>query len=151
MGRGCNPGNPRNPSNLTIASGEQFAGHPPLLGCSRACSVACARHIVGPCKRPLVCLPTAVGTRSFKNIIYLVDTGAPITELSPHAFDALGVEAVPVAAHTNLNGQRCHVRLCAQNGNHPDIPVLGADYMSTLQLLLLVNYKANTVTLDVVP
>lgn len=104
--------------------------------------------LYGPCKRPLVCLPTALGTTTstFRNIIYLVDSCAPTTELDPYAFGAFGDEAVTFAAHANINGMRCHVRRGAR-----DIPVLGADYMSHCNLSVLVDYKANTVTLDVAP
>ena len=106
--------------------------------------------LYGPCKRPLVALPTAIGKHSFKNVIFLVDTGAPITELSPHAFEALlgGVaESIPTSTAAKLNGQRHQVYLCAPAGNHPDIPVLGADAMAALGLELRVNYVTGAVTL----
>jgi len=100
--------------------------------------------LYGPCKRPLVCLPTALGAGAFKNVIYLVDPGAPTTELSPHVFGALGAGAAPAAALANINGARSHARLNTQD----DTPVLGADYMSNLHLTLHLDYKSNTVTLD---
>ena len=105
--------------------------------------------LYGPCRRPLVCLPTALGAHTYKNIIYLVSTGAPLTELSPHAFEVLGgaAEAAPSAAHASINGQRHQVLLCAPNGNHTGVPVLGADGMAALGLKLHINYKAATVTL----
>lgn len=104
--------------------------------------------LYGPCSRPLVCLPTAIGSRPPKNIIYLVGTGAPITDLSPHAFVALGAtEAVPSAAFATINGVRHQVKLCEPRGNHPDIPVLGADAMTALGLELRINYGTREVAL----
>jgi hypothetical protein len=104
--------------------------------------------LYGPCNRPLLCLPTAIGSRPLKNIIYLVDTGSPITELSPQAFMALGAtQHVPSAAYAHINGVRHQVTLCEPRGNHPDIPVLGADAMVALGLELRINYRTKEVAL----
>ena len=94
----------------------------------------------GPCKRPLLCLPTQLRkSMPCKNVFYLVDTGAPMSELSPTAFSALGSEAVPPRATRGvINGVSCHVQLCAQDGNHPDIPVLGADYLTLMTFVRIV-------------
>lgn len=104
--------------------------------------------LFGPCKRPIVCVPTRLRNKALKNVFYLVDTGAPKTELSPHAFLELGSESTPGAAHAVINGFNCQVRLCDPTGNHPDIPVLGADYMFTAGIILTINYKDQTFTLD---
>lgn len=106
--------------------------------------------LYGPCKRPLVCLPTAIGGRGFKSIIFLVDTGAPITELSPRAIEALlggAAQAIPASTTANLNGHLHQIYLCAPAGNHPDIPVLGGDAMAALGLELRINYVTSKVTL----
>jgi hypothetical protein len=104
--------------------------------------------LYGPCKRPIVCLPTKLRNKPPKNIFYLVDTGAPITELSPRAFMELGSESTPAGARAFINGSKCLVQLCDPTGNHPDIPLLGADYMTQEGIILTVNYKTQTVTLD---
>eukprot|EP00798_Chlamydomonas_sp_ICE-L_P003644 gene3644-13723_t len=105
--------------------------------------------LYGPCKRPLVCLPTQLRWNSpCINVFYLVDTGAPSCELSPAAFSALSADTVPPrATRATINGVHCHVHLCARDGNHPDIPVLGADFLTMMCAVLTVNYKLSTVSL----
>lgn len=106
--------------------------------------------LYGPCFRPMICLPTAVGDLPAKNVIFLVDTGAPITELSPAAFEALGFgDTTPAAAHVSINGQRAKAQLCDPRGNHPDIPVLGADFLARVRARLTVDYDMHTVALVV--
>lgn len=102
--------------------------------------------LFGPCKRPLICLPTKLGKGAWVSIVYLLDTGAPITELSPHAFEALGAESTPTAAIVSINGQRAEARLCVQgpSGNHADIPVLGADFMASVRASVQLDYGAGT-------
>jgi len=104
--------------------------------------------LFGPCKRPLICLPTQLGKGVWVSIMYLLDTGAPITELSPHAFEALGAECTPTAAIVSINGQRAEARLCVQgpSGNHADIPVLGADFMASVRASVQLDYGAGTFT-----
>eukprot|EP00955_Chlamydomonas_euryale_P041876 352149-Chlamydomonas_euryale.AAC.15 len=103
--------------------------------------------LFGPCKRPVVCLPTKL-RRTLINVFYLVDTGAHTTELSPSAFSALGSESIPSAAYAVINGFKNQVRLCSPTGNHPEIPMLGADFMTEAGIVLTVNYKDKTCSLD---
>ena len=108
--------------------------------------------LYGPCQRPLVCLPTQLRPDTpCKNIIFLVDTGAPCSELSPAAFSALlgsDAEPPPRATRGIVNGvHHCELRLCAQDGNHPDIPVIGTDYLSLMGGLLTIDYRLHTVTI----
>lgn len=113
-----------------------------------------------PFSRPLVYLPVSMGQQPYKNIVFLIATGAAVTEISAQAFAALsgGGEggaaaaagtAVPTAAWVNLNGVRLQVRLCDTCGCHPDLPVLGADALAALGAKLHINYRAKGVTLDV--
>eukprot|EP00798_Chlamydomonas_sp_ICE-L_P027831 gene27831-7201_t len=82
------------------------------------------------------------------NVFYLLDTGAHVCELGPTAFSALGAGAVPPRATlATINGVHCHVNLCAHDGNHPDIPVLGADFLTMMSAVLTVDYKLSTVSL----
>lgn len=105
--------------------------------------------LYGPCQLPLVCLPTQLRPNMpCKYVIFLVDTGAPISELSPSAFNALGSDAVPPRATRGIvNGVHCKLQLCAKDGNHPDIPVLGADYLTMMNGVLTINYKLSTVSI----
>jgi hypothetical protein len=107
--------------------------------------------LYGPCLRPLIALPTAIGNRTHKNVVYLVDTGAPITELSPKTFEALCAPeslSIPSAAYASINGTRQQVFLCDPSGNHADLPVLGADTMRAQHMKLCIDYEAGTVTLS---
>jgi hypothetical protein len=104
--------------------------------------------LYGPCKRPVVCLPTRLGDRQLKNVFYLVDTGAPETELSARAFVELGADTPPSAARVVINGCHSFARRCSPDGNHPDIPVLGADFMNQQGLVLTVDYVAQIVSLE---
>ena len=106
-------------------------------------------------RRPIVCLPTKLRNElrselRNKNIFYLVDTVSPITELSPRAFMELGFgsDSPPAGARACINGSECLVQLCDPTGDHPDIPLLGSDYMTQEGIILTVNYKTQTVTLD---
>ena len=108
--------------------------------------------LYGVCQRPLVCLPTQLrpGTPC-KNVIYLVDTGTPTSELSLSAFSALlgpGEAPPPRAARAVINGVHCKVQLCAPGGNHPDVPLLGADYLTLMGGVLQLNYKLSSVSLS---
>jgi len=104
--------------------------------------------LYGPCKRPIVCMPTKIRDKTPVNIFYLVDTSSPITKLSPRAFLELGSESTPVGAQAMINDVKCFVQLCDPAGSYPDIPVLGADYMSHEGILLTIDYNTQTVTLE---
>ncbi len=106
--------------------------------------------LYGLARRSLVSLPTQLRPgMPCVNVFFLVDTGAPITEISPSAFTALGSDAVPPLATCGfVNGVPCQLQLCAQGGNHPDIPLLGADYLARIGAVLTVNYKIDTVTIN---
>jgi hypothetical protein len=87
-----------------------------------------------------------IGKGVWVSIMYLLNTRAPITELSPHALEALGAESTPTAAIVSINGQRAEARLCVQgpSGNHADIPVLGADFMASVRASVQLDYGAGT-------
>ncbi|GIL92452.1 hypothetical protein Vretimale_6436 [Volvox reticuliferus] len=102
----------------------------------------------GPARRPLVCLPVQLHSGKPINVFLLVDTVAPVTQLSPSVFNALGSDSIPSAAIVNLAGFRhTHVLLCDQgeHSNHKDIPILGADFLTENRCLLEVDYLLKTV------
>lgn len=107
--------------------------------------------LYGLYKRPLVCLPTQLREdMPCVSIIFLVDTAAPITQLSPAAFRALGSGDVPPSAARGIvNGVPCQLRLCAQDGScsHPDISVLGVDYLHRMGGLLTIDYNLLSVSI----
>ena len=100
-------------------------------------------------KRPLIWLPVSVGRKPARNVIFIVDTGAPITELSQQVFDAFGLDNVPSSCTVKINGIPHSVALTSPLGNHKDIPVLGADFMTAQKAHLYVNYASMTVQLNV--
>lgn len=107
--------------------------------------------VFGPFKRNLLSLPTQLGsTGPVKNVIFLVDPDEPTTQLSAAAFASLlGTARVPpAAAHARINGCPCQVRLRSPACSRPDVSVLGSDFMSSVGVQLLVDYKEQTVTLQ---
>lgn len=97
----------------------------------------------GAAHRPLVCLPAQLRDGDVVNVFLLVDTGAPVTELSPSVFHALGCDNIPMAAVINLGGfKRTLVRLSNQgeHSNHKDISILGADFLARNKCVLEVDY-----------
>lgn len=103
--------------------------------------------------RPMVCLPVQLRNNPPKNVFFLVDTGAPITELSPEAFQRLGaLENIPSVGYATVAGiARTKVHLTkafAAGGNHEDIPVLGADFMIKNRCTLSVDYVGEQVTIS---
>jgi hypothetical protein len=106
--------------------------------------------LFGSYKRPMISL-TVKKKNSLQavNVVFLVDTGAPCTDLSPSAVSAIigNSDVVPKSLGLVINGVLQPVRLSPQDGNHADLCVLGADYMSTARLCQEVDYVNSTVTL----
>ena len=126
----------------------------PYLGDADACDVTwpVSGILYGTANRPMVCLPVQLRNCQPKNVFFLVDTGAPITELSPDAFRHLGsCESIPSGAYAKVAGfPRTKVHLTkayAAGGNHEDIPVLGADFLSKNRCTLTIDYFQETVTI----
>lgn len=109
-------------------------------------------YLYGPFSRPLVCLPCFYKDNRPINVVFLVDTGAPTTEISPHAAEAMGFrgDLVGQGLKIHINGALRRVKVCEPNGNHPDIPILGADTMREMGLKMCVDYDY-TVTLAPAP
>lgn len=101
--------------------------------------------LFGLAKRPLVSLPTQLRSgMPCVNVFFLVDTTAPISKISPSAFNALGSDAaLPNATHGIVNGVHCHQQICTN-----DIPVLGADYFTRIGGVIAINYNQDTISVD---
>ena len=100
--------------------------------------------LFGSYKRPMVWLPVAIKRFKPRCVIFLVDTGAPRVELCPQVFEAFGLENTPKATTATINGINCEVHLTSKEGNHYDINVLGANYLSKLRASLVVDYAGDT-------
>ena len=85
------------------------------------------------------------------NIIFLVDTGSPVTYLSQQAMHALigadGTNA-PKSMKVKIHDGTvviCHIS--PQDKHFADVNVLGMDYLSIRQLSMNIDYKQNTVVM----
>ena len=134
------------------------------------------RAFVWPVPAPVGVPPTQLRPNMpCKNIIFLVDTRAPCSELSPAACAVLypvgrrmytgyrgraqprrmqrptgfrgGATAVVGDMCGIVNGVHCRLQLCAQDGSHPDIPVLGIDYLTLIGGMLTIDYRLHTVSI----
>lgn len=103
----------------------------------------------GPAGRPLVCLPAQRGMTTV-NVFLRVDTGEPVTELSPSVFRALGCDDIPAESRLTLGGySNTYVRLSDQgpSSNHKDVSILGADFLGNNRGALEVDYHRQTVVI----
>lgn len=105
-------------------------------------------RVFGVGRRPLACLPCSYRGKQHINIIFIVDTGAPVTKVSPHAFQAMGLRGDVLGPVTiNINGTEVDVQLCELNSHYADIPILGADAMQAMALKLFIDYPNGSVML----
>lgn len=121
-----------------------------LTAATQAVVVPVYGVLYGPCRHPIVCLPTQMhNSTSCVNIFYMVDTGSHDCVLSPVAFSALGAsttteaERPPCAKRMIINGVHCNVRLCAEGG----IPKLGTDFLTLIGATVIVDYRLSTVSI----
>ena len=85
------------------------------------------------------------------NIIFMIDTGSPVTYLSQQAIQALVADPlviIPKSLIVRIHDGTvmiCHVS--PQDKHFADVNVLGMDYLSSSQLSINLNYKEKTVEL----
>ena len=85
------------------------------------------------------------------NIIFLVDTGSPVTYLSRQAMHALiGTDGTNTPKSLMVSVHDGTVVIChlsPQDKHFADVNVLGMDYLSTRQLSMNIDYKKKTVVM----
>lgn len=104
----------------------------------------------GPSNR--VFLPLAVSTahRSPIMVLFLVDTGAPMSFLREDTLAALGfTESTPSSATVLIQGLRVSVGLSTEHFANVDL--LGQDFLTRLGGLLTINYRDFSCELSLLP
>lgn len=98
--------------------------------------------------RPMVSLPVRIGNRETRNVHFLVDTGAPRTEIPISTFETLCGRSdgyVPLTFFAVVVNRKFQLGLCSSTGNHADVPVLGQDFLKEMKATLIVDYYDQTV------
>lgn len=108
--------------------------------------------VYGSNARPMIalrCWADKVGSIAYQ-VIFILDMGAPTTELPPTAMDIIcGGDFTPSCVDLFVAGEKIEVNLCNQSPscNHRDVPVLGKNFFLALKAHLEVNYKELTCSL----
>jgi hypothetical protein len=102
--------------------------------------------VYGPHSRPIVCLPVRIGKNTQLNVHFLVDTGAPRSEIPGYVFDKLkpSAENLPSVFNGIIANQSIQLGICSPTGNHFDIPLLGQDFLKLIKATLIVDYDTNS-------
>jgi hypothetical protein len=106
--------------------------------------------IYGEHARPMIALPCSVGAKDAHWVLFIIDTGARSTELSPAAMAAVcQTDAIPACCNMFIAGVKVEVVMCAQGpqSNHSDVPVLGKNFYLKAGVVLSVDYKDLSCTL----
>eukprot|EP01088_Endostelium_zonatum_P011547 TRINITY_DN25692_c0_g1_i1.p1 TRINITY_DN25692_c0_g1~~TRINITY_DN25692_c0_g1_i1.p1 ORF type:complete len:244 (-),score=13.90 TRINITY_DN25692_c0_g1_i1:38-769(-) len=98
--------------------------------------------LYGPFARPMVPLILARGDIK-KHMIFLVDTGAPLTYLSAEAWRSFGLDPFKKSlAEFQINEKTVDLRVADDCSHYSDINLLGADVMRRLHCQLIVTYPS---------
>lgn len=101
--------------------------------------------IAGQAHRLVVCLPTSTYRGPYVNIVYVIDTGSPVTYLSRSALDALGVDAAASHVPLIINGLPDGAwRSPIQQSN---VSLLGMSWFMTHGVDLTIEFHSNRVIL----
>jgi hypothetical protein len=93
----------------------------------------------GPSRRIFVPLIVRCGRRDAINVLFLVDTGAPMTFLRSDTLEALGFkESPPECANVTVHGQRLAVGL--SHGHFAQVDLLGQDFFVQLGGTTMIDY-----------
>ena len=90
-------------------------------------------------RRPLVWLPVKLG-RNIRIVVFIVDTGAPQTQICRLALEAFQLETITVDPKININGTPVKAKLSDPNDRYHDINILGVDWLSSTHSTLTVDY-----------
>ena len=97
----------------------------------------------GPCRRIFVPLIVRCGMGDAINVLFLVDTCAPMTFLRADTLKALGfTESTPECANVTVHGQRLAVGL--SRGHFAQVDLLGQDFFVQLGGTTIIDYRELT-------
>lgn len=97
--------------------------------------------VYGAYNRPIVSLPVRIGCGKPINVHFMVDTGAPRSEIPINVYERLvGSDHVPNVFNGVVANSMIQLGICSPTGNHRDIPLLGQDYLQLLRATLIVDY-----------
>lgn len=86
-----------------------------------------------------------------RNIIFLIDTGAPFTYLCKEALQSLGIVVDNINSSTSINmsvsGYKMLVFMSPEDSHFNDINLLGSDFLALSNSILTANYGNNTLKL----
>lgn len=85
-----------------------------------------------------------------KNVIFLIDTGAPYTYLSNETLKSMNVITDNFNSSTSITISINTIKTSVSM-SHSHINVLGSDFLALAEAILLVNYKDNLLTLSMKP
>ena len=104
----------------------------------------------GPSNRIFLPLVVSSAKRGPINVLFLVDTGAPMSFLREDTLEALGfTESIPSSATVLIQGLRISVGLSSESFANVDL--LGQDFLTRMGGLLTVNYRDFSCELSFLP
>jgi hypothetical protein len=130
---------------------SSFADIGAALGCTRLSSGGLPAYPVrgcfyGPCRRIFLQLVVRAGQRPPINVLFMVDTGAPVSFLRRDTLRALGfVDATPECANVTVHG--VSVAVGRSHGHFDSVDLLGQDFFTQLGGVAIIDYGELTVEL----
>ena len=112
------------------------------------CNITVASGVTyGPFSRPMVSLPVRIGSGMIISVHFLVDTGAPRTEIPLAVFNASLAQAdhIPSTFFGLVANRKIALSICAPSGNHVEVPILGEDFLTMTKATLSVDYADKTI------
>lgn len=107
--------------------------------------------VFGEFSRPMISFPVQVKNKSPIMVHFLIDTGAPNSEIPANVFEALigsTPEHIPSAFYGYVGAVRLELGICSEAGNHVDIPLLGQDFFKEARVEIKVNYVTKIVEMN---
>jgi predicted aspartyl protease len=108
--------------------------------------------LYGAYRRPMVSIPVSTKAGKQYNVHFLVDTGAPSTEVPETVLIKLlgrEPENIPSAFFGKIGGQRLELFVCSSTSNHKDVPVLGQNFFAQVGAKVVVDYDTGIVEIFV--
>lgn len=103
----------------------------------------------GPRRRMLVNAPVQLRDKCI-NVVFLLDTGAPLTYVATEALEALGLkDAISSEVHVLINGVPRFVAPVPGNSHFKGVSLLGADFVEDVDVIIKCARGSRTFTLHV--